>query len=434
MTFLIRSLTGLFITLLTLGLLFLAGVQLWQALTPAGDGRPARVAAEQVYAVHLLTVEPATIHPVMQVYGTVQSRRRLELRAGVAGRIVELSPDLHEGGRVSAGQVLARLDPSAAQAALDSQRAARDDATGALQDARRSVDIAAQDLAAAERQAELRQAAVQRQSDLARRGLGTTTEREAVELAASTAAQAVITRRAALANADSAVTTAENALRRADIALSESRRALADTDIRAGFDGQVTAVSVVEGGLVSMNEQLAQLIDPLALEVQIPLSLDQFGRLLAGGATLAGTPARVVLDSRAGGLTADAELDRAAASVAEGQAGRIVFARVTTGAEALRPGDFVRVDITEPATHGAAVIPAAAVGPDGAVLVLDDGDRLRAAPVTILRRQGDDVVIAVPPDLAQARIVTERAPQLGVGIRVRDASDPTPERQGRPNG
>ncbi|MFN3526645.1 MAG: efflux RND transporter periplasmic adaptor subunit, partial [Paracoccus sp. (in: a-proteobacteria)] len=220
-------------------------------------------------------------------------------------------------------------------------------------------------------------------------------------------------------------------LRRAEIALSEAARALADTEIRAGFDGRVTAVSAVQGGLVSMNEQLAEIIDPNALEVQIPLSLDQFARLLVPGRPFEGVPVTVLLDGTVGQLTAEAVLDRAAASVAEGGSGRLVYARLTSGATPLRPGDFVRVQIAEPPVQNAAVVPASAVGGDGAVLVVDDEGRLTATPVEVLRRQGDDLVIAVSDALSGARIVAERAPQLGTGIRVRDAAEPAPASAGR---
>jgi len=45
-------------------------------------------------------------------------------------------------------------------------------------------------------------------------------------------------------------------------------------------------------------------------------------------------------------------------------------------------------------------------------------DRLEAAPVSLLRRQGDDVLVSVPPELAGREIVAARTPVLGDGIRV----------------
>lgn len=423
MRFLLRSLGGLFITALTVGLLALAGFQIWQALETRRAGGPgARPAEEQVFTVRLLTLQGTLVDPVMQVFGTVQSRRRLELRAGASGRITFLDPAMHEGGQVEPGQLLIQIDPAEAQAALDTQLAAQAEARAAQDDAARAVTIAQGDLAAAQAQAELREAAVQRQRDLAERRLGTSSERETAELAASSAAQAVLSRQSALSMAESAVATAEITVARADIALSEARRALELTQIKASFAGRVTAVTAVEGGLVSQNEQLAEVIDPAALEIQIPLSLQQYTRLVAGNAALDGTPVQVVLDGSAGRITVPARLDRAAASVAEGAAGRTVFAALDTADPRLRPGDFVTVEIDEPALADAALIPAAAVGADAAVLVADAKGRLSVHPVNVLRRQGDQVVIAVTPDLDGARIVAERAPQLGAGILVRDSA------------
>nr|WP_111298186.1 HlyD family efflux transporter periplasmic adaptor subunit [Paracoccus saliphilus] len=434
MRFLTRSLMGLFLTFLTIALLFLAAFQLWQAVDARrSGGPPTRGPSEQVYAARIITLTPQPIQPQMQVFGQVQSRRQLQLRAGSAGRIVMLDPALQEGGTVRAGQLLVRIDPSAAQAALESRQAERDDAQATLEDAGRAVTIAAEDLAAAERQAQLREAAVTRQAELASRGLGTSADGETAQLAASTAEQAVISRRAALADAESAVTAARNALRRAEITLSEARRALSDTELRADFDGRVTEVTAVEGGLVGMNEQLALIIDPNALEVQIPLSLDQFSRLVGDGGSLQDHAVTVTLDSGGGRLTAQARLDRSAASVAEGGAGRVVYARITQGGGALRPGDFVTVQIAEPVIPDAARIPAAAVGTDGAVLVVAADDRLAASPVTVLRRQGDDVIVAVPATLAGSRIVAERAPQLGIGIQVRDVAEEAADPAGPPS-
>lgn len=310
MRFLFRSLMGLFLTFLTLGLLFLAGVHLWRLSTaPDGPGRPGDGRAEQVYTARLLTVKPQPVTPRMKVYGTVEARRRLELRAGASGQIVFLDPQMLEGGTVTAGQLLVRIDPAAAQAALDNQIAARDDAEATLRDAQRNVLVAADDLAAAERQAELRHAAVSRQESLAERGLGTSAEREASQLAASAAEQAVIAGRSALAAAESAVTAARNALRRAEIDLSEARRALADTEIRADFSGRVTDVTAVQGGLVSLNEQLAEIIDPKVLEVKAPclwISFPVFpGRMAAS---------RAACDRGAGWLGRASDGDGAAGS------------------------------------------------------------------------------------------------------------------------
>ncbi|MFI0395089.1 efflux RND transporter periplasmic adaptor subunit [Paracoccus jiaweipingae] len=427
MGFMRRAAAGLVVTALAIMFLALAAAQLWQALSPDPAARAGRPRAEQVYTAPLVTLTGGTVTPVIQVFGAVQARRRLELRAGTAGRIVFLDPALHEGGSVSAGQVLIGIDPSAAQAEHDNQQAMTENAQAALDDARRRVGIARDDLDAAQAQAGLRAAAVARQARLAERGLGTKAEREAVELAASAAAQAVLTRRAALADAESAVTAAQNALRRSTIALAEAARVLDQTRISARFAGRVTNVTAVEGGLASVNEKLAEIIDPQSLEVALPLSVAQFSRLVAATGSLPDAALMVTLRNAGTDIVAQARLDRTAASVADGSAGRQVFAAITQGGAALRPGDFVSVAIPEPSLQQAAELPAGALGGDGTVLVADDQGRLSAVAVQVLRRQADTVIIAVPATLAGAQVVASRAPYLGAGIRIRPARDSRPE-------
>ena len=84
----------------------------------------------------------------------------------------------------------------------------------------------------------------------------------------------------------------------------------------------------------------------------------------------------------------------------------------------LKPGDFVSVFVTEPDLHGVAEIPAAALGPDGSVLLVGAEDRLETGQLTVLRRQGDTVIVSLG-DLAGREIVAGRTPLLGPGIRIR---------------
>ena len=64
-----------------------------------------------------------------------------------------------------------------------------------------------------------------------------------------------------------------------------------------------------------------------------------------------------------------------------------------------------------------AILPATAVSATGEVLVLDVDDRLIARNIEILRKQGEEVIVAIG-DLSGREVVLERAPQLGTGIKV----------------
>jgi multidrug efflux pump subunit AcrA (membrane-fusion protein) len=418
MRFLIRALSGLFLMALTVGLLAVAGYTVKSSIDErlSRESRPA-AARERVFAANVIRIEAGTIVPEMTAFGAIEARRSLELRAPAAGRILDLAENFEDGAPVAAGDVLVRLDPANAQSDLDLARAALEEARAAEADALRAVELARDDLALAERQSELRARAFARQSEIAERGLATTAELEAAELAAASAAAAVLARRQSLAQAESRRDSAGIALARQGITLAEAERRLADTVIRAGFDGALSGVSAVEGGLVSNNERLGLLIDPAALEVSFRLSTAQFVRLLDAGGRLVPAEVRVALDVLGAEIVAAGRISRVGAAVGEGQTGRLVYAALDA-APGFRPGDFVTVTIAEPPLEGVARVPATAVGDDGSVLALGPDDRLEEVRVLALRRQQDDVLISAA-ELAGREIVAERSPLLGAGIKVR---------------
>ncbi len=421
MRFLSRSLTGLFLVALTLGLLFAAGLVIVQARSGGPSGERVRIGEERVFAANVIPINPQTMAPILTAYGEIRSQRELQLRAAATGRVLELGAGFAEGAAVNQGDLLLRIDPASATAARDTAQAALAEAKADLALAERTIEIAADDLAAAERQSALRAQALERQSQIDTRGLGRAADTEAAQLAASTAEQSVLTKRTALSQAEAALDQARAALAGQEIALSEAERDLRDTRIIAPFDGRLADIAASEGGLVSANEQVARLIDPAKLEVAFRVSTAQFTRLIdPKGAPLA-VPVEVALpttDADAGELSASATLIRVGAAVEAGASGRQLFARIEAGGAGLRPGDFVTVRVREPELEAVALLPARAVSAQGTVLVLGDGDRLEEAAVSVLRRQGDTVLVRAPT-LAGREVVAERSPLLGQGIKIR---------------
>lgn len=418
MRFLRNSLIGVFLLSVTLGLFALAGNIVYGALESRWSrDAPEPPARERVVAVNVITVAPTTVTPVLETFGELRSRRTLDLRAATGGAVVWVSEDFEEGGRVEAGQPLVRIDPADAQSALDTARAEVAEAEADLRDAERGLELARDELEAAEAQARLRQRALERQRDLQTRGVGTETAVETAELAASAAIQAVLSRRQAIAQAETRLDQAGPALDRQRIALAESERRLADTEIAAQFAGVLSDVSAVTGGLVSPNERIAQIIDPDALEVAFRVSTSQYARLLDEAGRLGGLPVAVSLDVMGADIVTMGTISRESAAVGEGQTGRVIFARIDEPA-GFRPGDFVRVRVEEDPLEGVAVLHAAAVDPAGRVLVVGEEERLVEATVEVLRRQGNEVIVRAV-ELYGREIVAERSPLLGAGIRVR---------------
>lgn len=422
MQFFRKSMIGLFLMAVTLGLLSVAGMLVFGAVTATLDGdAPGDGARERVFSARVVAVTPGQIVPELTAFGEIRSRRTLELRAPAAGRIVYLDPGFADGVAVTAGQVLLRLDDKDAQATRDLAQADSDAAAAEGKDAADALILARDDLTAAQAQLALRKQAVDRQRDLQQRQLGSVAALETAELAASSEGQAVLSRRSALAVASARVTAAETAKARAAIALAEAERALGDTTLEAPFDGVLSGVSVVEGGLLGLNERIAEVIDAGALEVSFRVSTAQFLRLIAAEGTLTAAPVRVALDVLGTEVVAGGQLTRVAGAVGDGQSGRLVYASLD-GNPGFRPGDFVTVGIDEPALQGVVLLPATAVDAAGQVLALGAEDRLELLDATVLRRQGNDVIVAAGL-LAGRDVVAERSPLLGAGIKIKPLRD-----------
>lgn len=372
---------------------------------------------ERVFAVNVVTAEPGTEVPVLTAYGSVESRRTLEIRAEAGGRIVALAPGFDAGGRVAEGALLARIDPADAEAALERARSALADARAESDDSRRALELARENLAASEEQSQLYARAFERQEDLRDRGVGSASAVEAAELQASTARAAVLQRRQSLADAEARIAQAETAIARATLDVAEAERRLDATEIRAGFDGVLDTVSVVEGRLVSANEQIATLIDPDALEVAFRVSTEGYARLLDAAGQVRPAPVTVTLDVYGTDIVASGRIDRANPRVATGETGRVVYARLGE-ARGFQPGDFVTVRIDEAPIENVVRLPATALDANMQVMVVGTDDRLEALAVTLVRRQGDDVLVRAD-GLAGARVVAQQTPLLGPGIKVR---------------
>lgn len=418
MRFLARSLTGLFLLAVSAGLLALAGSLIAGAIADRMAGKaPSRPAEERVFSANVLTVLPDRIVPELVAFGEVRSRRTLELRSARAGRIIELADGFADGATVTAGQLLLRLDPADALSARDLALAGKAEAEADVRDAARLLAIARDDLAAAQTQLDLRRQALVRQEGLQSRGVGSAAAVETATLAVAGAEQAMLSRRSAVAQAEARVDQVASSLNRAEIAVAEAERALADTEIRAGFDGRLNGVSLVEGRLVTANERLAEIIDPTALEAAFRLSTAQFARLADGSGGVLAAKVRVTLDVLGAEIAADGRIERVGAAVGEGATGRLVYAALTE-AGGFRPGDFVTVTISEPPLDGVAMLPATAISGDGQVLLVGADDRLEAVAVSILRRQGDNILIDAR-GLRGREVVAEVSPLLGTGIRIR---------------
>ncbi len=427
MRFLMRGLTGLTLVLIMLGFGGFGAYRLYEAVTTEKTSRQ-RPTQERSYSVNVATLVPETVAPVTTAYGTIESWRTLQLRASSEGRLVEVASKFRDGAAVAEGELLLRIDPANAEFQYLDAEAAQADAEAQKTEAEEAIVGAEQELEAARRQLSLRKQALERQLQLRDKGYSTAVQVETEEPAVASLEQALNNRLQSVITARKRVERMDLSVQRAKLALEDALRVLEETTLTAPFDGYLSEVDANLGRRVNPSETLALLIDPSALEVRFPLSTAEFSRLLDQSGNLVKAPVTVTLQLGNRSVTLPGHIDRSAAVVAEGEAGRTLFASLDIGpGTVLRPGDFVKIAVQEPELSEIAVVPAAAVTQDGRLLIVRDDSRLDEISVKILRRMGNEVVLTdVPFD---ATYVRERLPQLGPGLKVapRQGSSDTTE-------
>ena len=162
MRFFSRSLIGLFMIALTLGLLTLGGNTIYTAFQDRWSKevkkRPAR---ERVFSTDVMIAKLTDIEPTINSFGEIRSNRTLELRAPSGGNVIMLSESFEEGGIVRKGELLLKIDPADAQTAVDVARADLAEAEVQLMDARGSLQLAEDELSVDVARADLAEAEVQ---------------------------------------------------------------------------------------------------------------------------------------------------------------------------------------------------------------------------------------------------------------------------------
>ncbi|MFD0980099.1 efflux RND transporter periplasmic adaptor subunit [Tropicimonas aquimaris] len=372
---------------------------------------------ERSYSVNVATLTVETVAPIITAYGHLESGRTLELRAAVAGKLVSLSEDFRDGGVVEAGDLLFAIDPARLETAFALAETDVAEAVAAKAEAESALELARLEAEASREQLELRQQAAERQQGLRERGVATEADVEAATLSRAAAAQTLLNRQQVVAGDEARLAQAEIALQRKTIALEEGRRDLSEAEHRALFAGVVSDVTAIEGRLVSVNEQLGVLIDTGALEVAFRVTSNQYARLLNDQGAMRKADVEVLVQRGRSTTTVPARLDRAGAEREEGQIGRLVYARLTDpDPNFVQQGDFVTVRIPERPLEGVATVPASAVTTYGKILLIGDDNRLEEYQATLLRHQGDEIIVGDVPFGRQ--FVEVRALQLGPGIQV----------------
>ena len=419
MRFLFRAFGGLLLSVLAVALLGMASVKLKNAFSERAEGSfKTKYGKERTYTAYVERFESTQINPIITAYGEAKSWRSLELRAANSGRLMFLSENFREGGTVSVGEILFKIDPREADDNVKVAEVNLLEASAEYREAKIAHSLIESDLSYSKEQLKLRQIALARQKSLYESGIVTTADLENTELLLSNAYQAVSTKKKLLSQGSARITRAKISVTRAEISLEQARRQLLDSEYRAPFSGIISKVSVVPGRLLNKNEQLGILIDTKALEVGFQVSNSEFARMVDNDGAVIPLAIKAIKDVQENPLTLSGTVQRVGAKVATGTAGRQVFASLEGNRSGMiRAGDFLVVKIEESPLKNIAVIPSAAVDSDDKLLLLGENDRLEELKVKILRRQADKIIVSAVP--FGREYVIDRPPYLDVGLRVK---------------
>ena len=366
--------------------------------------RPDPPLREPTSQAPFVTTAPATGRDgAIPVYsaGTVRPRAEIDVAAQINGKVASVVPAFQSGGRVSAGEVLFRIDDA--------------DYLNRVQQA--SANVAAQLVALLQAEEEARIARAEYEGFLRRRG-GSAPPGEASPLTLR----------------EPQLAAARAALARDSAALADAELALSRTEVRAPFSGIVRTEVVDVGQFVAAGQGVGRLYADDAVEVVVPLSdadaalIPDLWMLDAGDGD-ASVQATVIAEYGDRAWAWSGYVDRAEAALDEQTRTIDVVVRVpdpfaggraTTledggagassddgrGGPPLLVGQFVEVRIEGAAPEQYFTVPRAALRTGNEVWALRQDTLVTIVPVGVLQRADELVYVTGPLVDGQAVVLT----------------------------
>ncbi len=371
-------------------LLLGAGAGWWFVLRPRATGptgAAARHAGNEPIPVLVATAQTRDVPIYLDGLGTVQASQTVTVKPQIDGKLIDVL--FQEGQDVKKGDILARIDPRAYQAALDQ-------AVGKKQQDEASLANARLDLARYQK----------------------------LVATKYTSAQTADTQRATVAQ-DVAQVVQDQA------AIETARTNLSYTTITAPIDGRTGLRQVDQGNIVHAADTTGIVVLTTLRPIAVVFTLPQQQLAQVTAAMAAGTPDVTALPQDVSMRPNAAPLDHGTLAVLDNQVDS------TTGTIKLKalfpneklhlwPGAFVTVRLHVSTDKGATVVPEAAVqrGPQGAYVYVIGPDLVaQRRDVTIAHEDlsGAAVQIGLKPG---ERVVVDGAARLTDGAKVAIAQPP----------
>ena len=374
---------------------------------------------ERVWTVAVVEGRATDIRPELRAFGEIVAGREVDLRPLVAGRVVEVGANFHNGGIVGRGELLVAIDPFDYEAAVDEAKAKIAEAEARRDEIQADLLAERSLLATGREQLGLRQRELARRKTLVDKGSGSRKSLDDAAIARNEERRKVLTAERDIEMLAARAAQQEAVLARLRIGLRRAERAHEETRLLAPFDGFLTDTDIAIGKRIGTGDRVARLFDAGSLEARFHLSDTQYARLLEGSAA-GERPVRILW--RLGGTEKafDAVIKQAEGRIDPASGGVELYAAIAgTGPDTLlRPGAFIEARIADRVYPGVYALPENAVH-DGTVYVIGAEQRLEARPATIVLRDRDRFLVT--GDLEGQRIVVTDFAEIGPGLLARPA-------------
>jgi RND family efflux transporter MFP subunit len=338
---------------------------------PPSSAAPARV---ELAATDLVAPVAGAVRETIALTGTLTARNQTVVKAKIAGELKEML--VREGQTVRAGQIVARIDPTEADARLQEKLADLAGGKAQLAYSTRNLD---------------QQSALLKQSFISEN---------------------------AFENAQSSHRVAESRLKALEAQVAIARKAVDDTVVRAPMNGVVAERFAQPGEKVAVDGKLAAIVDldPLELEAAVPASDIPAIRV--------GQEVSFRVEGYDGREFRGA-IDRISPATREGTRSINVYAMLPNADGALRAGMFAKGGVTIARRSDATTVPISAIREDEAApyVYVVEGERMVKQPVKVGVRDEQAGVAEVSGLAPDARVVRANLGALRVGAPVAVVGD-----------
>jgi multidrug efflux pump subunit AcrA (membrane-fusion protein) len=370
---------------------------------------------ERIWRVEVERAVPERLAPELTLYGRVETPDLLRATASAAAWVTEVA--VSDGDRVSAGDVLVRLDerdflPRIAQ--IEAQIAELEAEISSERNRNQTDRLA---LEQEKRMLQLARDAVTRQERLKSQQVGAEQALDEAEQAAVQQALAVTNREQSIADHPTRIRALEARLASNKARLDELTLEYERATVRAPYDGVITGVDVTEGDQVAKGAILARMFALDSLQVRARIPAPYQAELVTALLEEGELPAAAHIGDIELALTLERIAGEAGPSGVDG------LFRVANDPAALRLGQMLMLRLERPARDDVVAVPFRAVYGGGRIYKLEDGRMVGVDVETLGERRGDGdgeerLLVRSPQIQRGDLIVTTHMPNAIDGLRV----------------